>query len=288
MGKIALIAPGEEIARYGRQLKATLNSPDHLTIINAHMEDAVKKARTLIKAGDIDVLISRGTTGKLLERANLNIPCTMIPVGEHEVLACIQQAKKITGLSSPHLGFLDFDSYITPLTPFLSALNIPVSEYTLHSSEEIPELIRRSKADHCDVLIGGRLCFEEAQKRQIPSVPMGSSLDSLRLAYRQARKLQQAVNLEKQKAQEQKTILAGHGYGQLLSVLVLVDHSEVLRRNPQRYAVPVSRAAPGRGGVNDRENILSAGGHFAIADGGGQIARVVVDGGAARADIQRR
>lgn len=207
MGKIALITPGEEIARYGRQLKATLNSPDRLTIINAHMEDAVKKARALIKAGDIDVLISRGTTGKLLERANLNIPCTMIPVGEHEVLACIQQAKKITGLSSPHLGFLDFDSYITPLTPFLSALNIPVSEYTLHSSEEIPELIRRSKADHCDVLIGGRLCFEEAQKRQIPSVPMGSSLDSLRLAYRQARKLQQAVNLEKQKAQEQKTIL---------------------------------------------------------------------------------
>ena len=35
MGKIALIAPGEEIARYGRQLKATLNSPDHLTIIKA-------------------------------------------------------------------------------------------------------------------------------------------------------------------------------------------------------------------------------------------------------------
>lgn len=207
MGKIVLIAPGEEIARYGHQLKKSMNDPNHFIIINAHMEDAVIKARALIEKGDIDVIISRGTTGKLLERANLNIPCTMIPVGEHEVLECIQKARKITGLANPHLGFLDFDNYITPLIPFLSALNIIINEYTLHNSEEIPELIRQAKKDKCDILIGGKLCFDEAQKRQMPSVFMGSSLDSLRLAYRHARKLQQAINLERQKAQEQKTIL---------------------------------------------------------------------------------
>lgn len=207
MGKIALIAPGEEIARYGYQLKKNLTDPDQFIIISAHMEDAVKKARTLIEKENVDVLISRGTTGKLLEQANLNIPCTMIPVGEHEVLACIRQAQKITGLDNPHLGFLDFDNYITPLIPFLSALNIVVNEYTLHNSEEIPQLIRQSKNDRCDILIGGRLCFDEAQKRKMPSVILGSSLDSMRLAYRQAIRLQQAVNQEKQKAQEQKTIL---------------------------------------------------------------------------------
>ena len=82
-------------------------------------------------------------------------------------------------------------------------------------------------------------------------------------------------------------ILAGDGNGQLLGALVLVDHGEVLRGDPQGRAFPAfRRVCPRIHTVPERENIGPIGGHLAVADGGGQVAGVVVDGGVGTADVQ--
>lgn len=206
MGNIILIAPSDEIAGYGHQLKQSMPEGNCLTVITANMEASVPALKSAIETQEIDVVISRGTTGRIVSAAYPELPFVNIPIAPDDMLYFISEAKKLTGKEYPHLGFLDFGDFISDMIPFLRAMKLKISSYSFSNTEMIRKSINQARTDRCDILICGKICYLEALKMSFPAVLLTSSLTAVQSAFRQALTIQKAILAEHKKTDFLNTI----------------------------------------------------------------------------------
>lgn len=206
MSKIVLIASGDNIAKYGIQLKKELKNSQDLQIINGYMEEAVSILRNQPQ-DEIDVVIARGNTAKMLREAKLPFPIVNIPVKDFEIVNTIRAAKDKTRKENPLIGYIGLVDIINNISYFLKALNFNVRLYQADSTLDIENSIVQAKMDQVDVLIGGVYTCQLLQNNGMAYVLLESSLASIREAYGHAKEIQKSVYIQKKKLQEKNSIL---------------------------------------------------------------------------------
>ncbi|WP_164918948.1 sigma-54-dependent Fis family transcriptional regulator [Caproiciproducens sp. NJN-50] len=209
MGKILLVASGDNIAKYAYQLQSELNFPPDFEIINLHMEQALYYVRSLLKKedGDIDVVIARGNTAKLLRDAKISAPVVTIPISDSEILAAVRQARESAAKEDPIVGYIGLQDVVSSVRHFLETLKIKARLYQANSSAEIEKSIIRAQREQVDVLIGGVYTCQILESIHVKHVLLESSLASVREAYHRAREVQRNINLQRKRLQEKNTIL---------------------------------------------------------------------------------
>lgn len=205
MSKIIMIASGKHIAQHGLALKKQLKAPDELDIVVAHMEDAVQLARKYVDK-DVDIIIARGTTARMLKESRIPVPVVEIPVADTEIIETIKLAQEKAKKQNPVIGYIGLENVIIAIRSFLEILNLKIYLYEVATTKDIKDKIKQAQNDGVDILIGGTLSCNLIQAAGMKSVLLKSSYASVRKAYQMAKEMQFAVNLEKKKTEEQNTI----------------------------------------------------------------------------------
>ena len=205
MSKIVLIATSEKMAQYGFEIKNKLHNPDEFEILVGSMDKAVAIARSL-KASEVDVIISRGTTANMIAKAKIGIPIIEIQVSDEEIVRVINVAKKITGKAKPVIGYIGFDRTYEEVRVFLEAIDIKIYKYEVESEREIRETLNRIK-DSVDVIVGGSSTYTAAGEMGLKCIFLETSQVSVNNAFKNARELQRAIKQERKELAEKNIII---------------------------------------------------------------------------------
>lgn len=205
MSKILVLAQGEYIADYARQVQETLPDPEEVIIEVAHMEEAIRLARQYAD-NDVDVIVARSTTAKMLRDANLPVPIVDIHITNDEILRSILRARSLDGTGGA-VGFLGFSEAVANIRPFLDLLGFAIKVYDVTSTPSSLRQIARAKREGVRVMVAGARSIRFVEDHGLIPVLIDTSLDSIALAIRYAREILKAVSFEKKKTRETATIL---------------------------------------------------------------------------------
>lgn len=206
MSKIVFIASGNNIAQYVHQLQSQLDNPQELEIVNTHMENAVNYVKKQLK-DDVDVIIARGNTAKMLKRAKLHFPIVTMPITDFEIINAIKKAQEKSHKKNPVIGYIGLEDVISKICSFLEILNLKVHLYKVEDTNDIKKNILQAQQEQVDVLIGGVYTCQLLEQMELNYVLLESSFPSVKDAYDRAKEVQRNVNLQKKKLQEKNTIL---------------------------------------------------------------------------------
>lgn len=206
MGKIILIAQGAQIRDFGEELRKNLNLGDTFETVILHMDEAVEYARGLDR-DEVDILIARGDSAKMLKQAKIPFPVVDIELTEENIVESIVYAEKISEKEYPKIGFVGMEMMAAKVRFFFSLLKPTIKIYTAKSSANIRAMVNKAKADGMDVIMGGVRTCSYASEIGMKVSPVESSYELVQQAYERARALQQSIDLERGKREEINTIL---------------------------------------------------------------------------------
>lgn len=205
MATILLIASGTSMTRLAEQFRNTLAFPETLSIISACMEEARDYVRRELPE-DVDVIIARGNTAKVLKNARISIPVVSIPVRDIELIQSVTEASRLYGKDAP-IAYIGLEDTIRSVREFLKQIHENLLFYAVESSQDIRTCILQAKKARAAAVIGGVRTQELARQQGLDAVCLESSVESIREAYERAMELQKGVQLQNRKLQERLTMM---------------------------------------------------------------------------------
>ena len=216
MGKIVFMSTSDDSMNSMQQFVAQLKDPGSVRILRAALDNAVYIARGL-DPREVDAVVVRGNTASALSRARLPFPVIPLTVGTEEIAQAFDAARRLVGKEKPVIGVSGFEQSISDIKALLSLSGIEIRFYHIESIEDIYICAEKALQDGIDIMISGRLCTAECLRRGLPAVEMGTTLDSIRLAYEQAREFQKSA-LRQRVLSEQESLLSHNAPEALIAV----------------------------------------------------------------------
>ncbi len=169
----------------------------------ALLDEAIEIVTDAEKSG-VEVIISRGGTARIIEK-HVSIPVVEINVSPYDILTAIYSAKKY-GNNIAVIGFYNIIHNVELLGPILD-LNIYAHNIIdkVEAENYLIELINSEKK--VDVLLGGTVAQNLAEKYDIPTILLKTSPEALELSIKEAKKLVEVGRKEKEKTQQFKAVL---------------------------------------------------------------------------------
>jgi PAS domain S-box-containing protein len=206
MGKIAFIAPFEEILAAGQKVITDLGISDKIKCYLGMHSSGVEIAHKIVNNGT-DVIVSRGGTAELIEKSGMEIPVVTIPITFQDLAEALLNAKKLTGFNNPKIAVMAFKNMIYSIEVFARVMEVELKIYKLDKEEEIPDLVEQAIRDNPDVLVGGKITTELATNLGVKTILLASGNDSFRTAFKQAEKLSDVRRLEKERMQKFRVLV---------------------------------------------------------------------------------
>ena len=198
MGKIAFIAPSEEIFATGKRIVAELGLQKKTDCYIGWMNQGVALARKA-ETGGADVIISRGGTAELISKSGIQVPLVEISITFQDLAETLIKAKEIACVENPRIAVLAFRNMIRNIEVFAQVMEIDLNIYRLDSEEEISTVTERALKENNDVIIGGIQTTILSAAYGAKALLLTSGEDSYRDAILQAERVLYARTLEKER-----------------------------------------------------------------------------------------
>lgn len=194
MGKISLLVPKPEMAVIARRLLEGKNyGISEIKTITTEL--AVGEAGLSVANG-ATIIIARGLQASLI-RENVNVQIVEIVLTAQEMALLIKKAKQLVMKERPVIAVVGFANMFGDMTYFNEIFDIELRRYLIPMGERIEDASRMALDERPDVVIGGEVTVEMAERDGIPAVFFSSTEDSLRIAVESALKLDTAMESEK-------------------------------------------------------------------------------------------
>ncbi len=223
MSKILLIASGAHIASYAFKIQEVYQAKDSFLIVSAFMENAVQYVKEHM-SDDIDVIIARGNTAKILRAAKLPCPIVEIPISNQDIYLAVEKAVALADSKTSKLAYIGEEKGLESANFFLSKLGYRLTLYPCSTSQDIRTAVKLAKAANVKTIIGGIFSHSIASAENIGSVILDSSYESVLQAYQEALAVQEAAELRKKANMESHIILENISDG-----IVAVDKDGIIR-----------------------------------------------------------
>lgn len=205
MTKIVLIAPNREIAQSAAAAKEAYRLD--VEICHGAMEAAPGIVAALRGQG-AKVVISRGGTALLIKQ-QARIPVVEIKMSLGDAVRAIEVARQY-GSRIMFVGFLNHVQDLDSLGPLLG---LDIGQTIIRDRQDAEAQIKAAKAGGYDVIIGGAVQCEIAEKLAMPAVFLQVGLQSVYNAYNEAKALLEVVLEEERKTEEIRALLDNTGEG---------------------------------------------------------------------------
>jgi len=201
MKPILIIAPHIKIAEKAKSVARKYND---VAVQYGLLEQTIEIARKA-EAEGVDVLISRGGTAQLLEREIRSTPIVELPVSPYDLLKAIHQAKTYGN----HVTIIGFDSIILGVEQLAPILDVSITVHRITNELDGKVYINQAleRGQKIDVLLGGAVAEKLAKEIGIPTVLLETGELTIENSIREARRIIELRNQERQKAEQIRAIL---------------------------------------------------------------------------------
>jgi transcriptional regulator with PAS, ATPase and Fis domain len=206
LSKIAFIAPDKQLFLQGKKIIEELGLDHKFSIYLARLNRGIRLAKKL-QNEDIDVIVCRGGTARLIVESRVKIPVVQIPITGQDLAQVFHESKKLTGLPHPKVAILAYSNMVNDIEVLSDILAIKLTIYPLKTIEDIPSKIAEVAATDADIVVGGIKTILLAAKQGLQTHLIRSGDFSIRTAFLEAQKIALGRKIEKERAQEFKTLV---------------------------------------------------------------------------------
>lgn len=204
MGKIALLAPNKELL----DIAEKITEEEHIEIGIMRLiriTDAVNEARAAIEAG-AQIIIARGYQAKLIKEYT-NVPLIEIRFHAQEIGLLLKKARTLVKKECPHIMLVVFDNMLCDMTHMEELFGVRLTIACLDRMEDSIGKLQEMADDRPDLVIGGEIVCQEAERMGYPAFLYRSTEESVREALHQAVLMSEALEIDKQNTAQLETIL---------------------------------------------------------------------------------
>lgn len=226
MSGIALFVPREEMVGYAHKI---LQSEDFgiQEIRRIETSQAVREAQEAQKRG-INIIIARGYQASLIKK-HTDIPVVEIALTGQEMGLLITRAKQLVEKENPVIAVVGPSNMFCDMTYFDQIFQVQVKPYLATDADALNLCVSQAIYEGPDIIIGGDTAIAAAAKAKIPALFMDSTEDSLREAFKVAKKLKYVRETEKQNV-AQMDILLDYSFSGIIKMdsvgtVLVVNHS---------------------------------------------------------------
>ncbi|MGB4587654.1 MAG: sigma 54-interacting transcriptional regulator [Clostridiaceae bacterium] len=213
MTQIAFIAPNKQIEEVAKKAKSKYQLD--IDIFLGLMEEGVRVAEQLRIKG-YKVFISRGGTALLL-REKLSLEVIEIKMTLDDAISSIIKAKSY----GDRIQLVGFSNHLQGFDSLGPSMGLDIRQDVVAKKEDIDCVIQKAKDEGVDVIIGGAMQLEAAEKIGIPSVFLGTSEEGVYKAFCEAEAMVNVIRNYERRENEIYTILDFSGQG-----FIAIDLSE--------------------------------------------------------------
>lgn len=206
MSKIAFIAPDKQLFLQGKKIIQEMGLKHTFDIYLARLNRGIRLAKKL-QNEDIDVIVCRGGTARLIIESRVKIPVVEIPITGQDLAQVFHESKKSTGLPHPRVAILAYSNMVNDIEVLSNILAIELTIYPLKTIEDIPSKIAEVAATDADIVVGGIKTILLAAKQGLKTHLIRSGDFSIRAAFLEAQKIALGRKIEKERAQEFKALV---------------------------------------------------------------------------------
>lgn len=223
MAKIILIVPTDEM--YDRARSIISHVETDIELFREYSQTVLSRVESEQAQGAM-VAIARGNHAALI-LSHTNMPLVEIRLSGQSIAQLIAQAKILADKEHPNIAFVGFVNMFTDTQPFASMLDVTVTNYFIHESEELQPAVRRAHEAGVDVLIGGEIAIHCAQQLGMKTLFLQSGDEDLKAAIRSAKRVLFGIETEKKNTAEVASLL-DHSFD---GILRLNDDGEIVIAN---------------------------------------------------------
>ena len=226
MQKIVLIAPDKHVFLQG---KALLEEPGHkldMDIVLAREGRAIALAKKL-ENSNVDVIISRGGTARLIVQANIRIPVVEIPVTAEDLVFMMREAKRMTGLVRPRILMVVFTNWLRDALTVAEIMGVELTVFPRQSETDTPSIMSKiSRLDPAafDIVIAGKKTLVTAAKYGFKTLNPSTGSLALKSAILEAQRVALARKIEKEHAQRFSALVQYSSEG-----IISVDQDRIIQ-----------------------------------------------------------
>lgn len=206
MSKIVFIAPDKQLFLQGKKIIEELGLSQKVNVYLARLKRAVRLAKSL-EQEDVDVIVSRGGTARLILEAGMQIPLVEIAITGQDLAQSFFEAKKATESANPKVAILAFKNMAYDIEILSDILGIDLCILPLERTEDIPSKVEQLEELNIDIVIGGNKTITLAKQKGFLSLLVRSGDFSIRSAFLEAEKIALGRKIEKERAQEFKVLV---------------------------------------------------------------------------------
>ena len=167
--------------------------------------DVVNEARLAVEAG-AKIVIARGYQAKMIKQYT-NIPLIEMKLHAQEIGLLLQKAKLMVKKEHPVIALIAFDNMLCDVSYMEELFGVTLKVAVMKRSEETPGILDKMGAYHPDLVIGGEITCNEAERRRYPTLFYRATEESIKEALESARAMAFATEIEKQNTAQFETVL---------------------------------------------------------------------------------
>lgn len=167
--------------------------------------DAVNEARLAVEAG-AKIVIARGYQAKMIKQYT-NIPLIEMKLHAQEIGLLLQKAKLMVKKEHPVIALIAFDNMLCDVSYMEELFGVTLKVAVMKRSEETPGILDKMEAYHPDLVIGGEITCNEAERRGYLTLFYRATEESIKEALESARAMAFATEIEKQNTAQFETVL---------------------------------------------------------------------------------
>lgn len=167
--------------------------------------DVVNEARLAVEAG-AKIVIARGYQAKMIKQYT-NIPLIEMKLHAQEIGLLLQKAKLMVKKEHPVIALIAFDNMLCDVSYMEELFGVTLKVAVMKRSEETPGILDKMEAYHPDLVIGGEITCNEAERRGYTTLFYRATEESIKEALESARAMAFATEIEKQNTAQFETVL---------------------------------------------------------------------------------
>lgn len=200
MSTILFFLSDDAMIKYTREVLAP-GYPD-INLATAFSTKAAELLPPYIAQG-VEVVAARAGTALAIKQAQLNIPVVEIPITSFDIIRAINE----NDLLEKNIAILTFSEMILGIDSLGEILGVKIWQYTMKFGQSYDEAVLEAWENGAEVILGGAGVVEVAIRHHLPCSLIKIGKESLLQAAREAKQIQQAIEIETAKRGFFSTIL---------------------------------------------------------------------------------
>lgn len=181
-----------------------------LVIVDALLEEALRRAKKMEENGEADVFVSAGGNAKILSANTIN-PFVEIKVTGFDILLALKKARSF----SDRIGIITYQNKIPYLDDITDMLNVTVKQVTYGHLDEVDHVLDALLSEGISTVVGASLVLEVAREKNMNGIIIYST-DGITRALDAAVQIALSKKAEAEKAEELRAIL-NFAYGGIMA-----------------------------------------------------------------------